>query len=273
MNKKLKKIIPSKKQWSKWSLPSRLTAIGSYLAILMFALYIYDKVVEERRSKLIEETIRHQSLTFKDDVELTYSIEINNFEKRTFKYIEELDDSITLKKNINYYRKIKEKLAGKEVKHTNKEWFKGKLLLPMHDLLLMDSEILVQCGDEKTFVGSLDTRNSRIDYEWSIYPHGEYVRMTGTQNLEVSPGLYGKSIYDLCKRDLHLYIDYSLHEKCELSESDFELRYIELKTQKKLMLYENISGAENEIIRNGNYLKWKSYDLTNGTCWYEKIYK
>lgn len=36
-------LIPTKEQWRRWSLPSKLTAIGAYLAIVMFILYFVDK--------------------------------------------------------------------------------------------------------------------------------------------------------------------------------------------------------------------------------------
>jgi hypothetical protein len=36
-------FIPSRKQWSTWSLPSKLTAIGTYIGLLSLGLYVIDK--------------------------------------------------------------------------------------------------------------------------------------------------------------------------------------------------------------------------------------
>jgi len=36
-------LLPNKKQWKTWSLPSKLTAIGAYLGLLLFVLYISEK--------------------------------------------------------------------------------------------------------------------------------------------------------------------------------------------------------------------------------------
>jgi len=36
-------LWPKKKQWISWSLPSKLTAIGTFLAILSFGIYLAEK--------------------------------------------------------------------------------------------------------------------------------------------------------------------------------------------------------------------------------------
>ena len=42
------KLIPTKKQWKGWNLPSKLTAIGAYLAIITLGLYFFDKCSENK---------------------------------------------------------------------------------------------------------------------------------------------------------------------------------------------------------------------------------
>ncbi len=37
-------MIPTKKQWKSWSLPSKLTAIGTLVGILSFGAYLFEKV-------------------------------------------------------------------------------------------------------------------------------------------------------------------------------------------------------------------------------------
>lgn len=39
-------LIPNKKQWNSWSLPSKLTAIGTLIGVLMLALYIAEKAFD-----------------------------------------------------------------------------------------------------------------------------------------------------------------------------------------------------------------------------------
>ena len=36
-------LIPSNKQWNSWSLPSKLTAIGTLVGILSFGSYLVEK--------------------------------------------------------------------------------------------------------------------------------------------------------------------------------------------------------------------------------------
>lgn len=38
-------MVTSKKQWRNWSLPSKLTAIGSVLSAISLALYLIEKAV------------------------------------------------------------------------------------------------------------------------------------------------------------------------------------------------------------------------------------
>lgn len=39
----MRSLIPTKKQWKNWSLPSKLTALGTLLAIITFGIYIVEK--------------------------------------------------------------------------------------------------------------------------------------------------------------------------------------------------------------------------------------
>ena len=52
LKKFYRSIIPTKNQWRKWSLPSKLTAVGAYIGIIafVFALIIYavDKPIQEK---------------------------------------------------------------------------------------------------------------------------------------------------------------------------------------------------------------------------------
>lgn len=36
-------LVPTRKQWKAWSLPSKLTAIGTLIAVLSFVLYLFEK--------------------------------------------------------------------------------------------------------------------------------------------------------------------------------------------------------------------------------------
>jgi hypothetical protein len=38
-------LWPKEKQWNSWSLPSKLTAIGTFLAVLSFGLYLAEKTL------------------------------------------------------------------------------------------------------------------------------------------------------------------------------------------------------------------------------------
>lgn len=69
-------LIPSRSQWHAWSLPSKLTAIGTFLAIASLGLYgleksvhvkdwIIDRMLESRYSKLPFVTVKIQNSTDK----------------------------------------------------------------------------------------------------------------------------------------------------------------------------------------------------------------
>ena len=44
----MKYLIPSKNQWKRWSLPSKLTAIGTLLAVISFLIWIINEVFPKR---------------------------------------------------------------------------------------------------------------------------------------------------------------------------------------------------------------------------------
>ena len=41
-------MFPSKEQWVRWSLPSKLTAIGAYVGILAFVLTVLSLLIDQR---------------------------------------------------------------------------------------------------------------------------------------------------------------------------------------------------------------------------------
>lgn len=43
MTKKKRKLIPTKSQWNDWTLPSKLSAVGAYIAIVSLAIFLIGK--------------------------------------------------------------------------------------------------------------------------------------------------------------------------------------------------------------------------------------
>jgi hypothetical protein len=49
------KLLPTKKQWEKWTLPSKLTAVGAYIAVISIVLWAVDKHHSMQQQKHSEE--------------------------------------------------------------------------------------------------------------------------------------------------------------------------------------------------------------------------
>lgn len=45
-------LIPKPKQWKSWSLPSKLTAIGTFIAVLSFAAYLAESVYGRKNDSI-----------------------------------------------------------------------------------------------------------------------------------------------------------------------------------------------------------------------------
>jgi hypothetical protein len=80
-------MIPSKKQWGRWSLPSKLTAIGTIVGILSFGAYIIEKVcsITHPIGTVVENMVSNEPMPFEIG-------ELNEFEKNVLK----------IKKNYSY---------------------------------------------------------------------------------------------------------------------------------------------------------------------------
>ena len=274
IRKKINALFPTKKQWSDWSLPSKLTAIGSYLGILMFFIFIFEKATEGAKFNEIEDRIerrlREQNYLFKKKLEMNISLSIPNEDELLESLINDLDDDDPIKKKINFYRN-KVEMLGKDIpKYGEKGFFNTKVSLPFHRQLIGNPSLNIQFGNDEEHIGSLDDLSGGLEYRLSILPHGEYYAIYGEYIMEVSNGLYRRSIYEICNKESAAYIDFNMSNKSMINEKEIVVNYIEFWSDNRKLLFEKHEDAENRVIRNGSYNHYAKFSLTYENCWYDK---
>ena len=89
-------IIPTFEQWKKWSLPSKLTAIGTYLGIISFLIFIVDKCIT-RYNKMPNEKIN--SITINKFSQEFDSVSIEYFKKKGWLFFD-FDSSYLVKEQF-----------------------------------------------------------------------------------------------------------------------------------------------------------------------------